>query len=178
MLSPDPATLIRLLDEIQRYLVERTRLGIPAVVHHEALTGLVHQACVDYPTAISLGAAWDPASVEEINDVVRREMRALGVHQALSPVLDIARDARWGRVQETYGEDPYLGSAIARRLRARHPGRRPARRRARLREALPRVRDGRTAAATSARCNSASASCSRCTPGRSARPSPKPAWSR
>ena len=112
LLSPDPARLVSMLDQLQRYLVEQTRLGIPAIVHHEALAGLVHQACADFPTAITLAASWDPASVEAMNDVVRRQMRALGIHQACSPNLDLARDARWGRVQETYGEDPYLGSAI------------------------------------------------------------------
>ncbi len=112
LLSPDPANLIAALNQIQRFLVERTRLGIPAIVHQEALAGVVHQACQDFPTAITLAASWDPASVEAMNDLTRRQMRALGLHQACSPNLDIARDARWGRVQETYGEDPYLGSAI------------------------------------------------------------------
>ena len=112
LLSPDPANLVPALNQIQRFLVENTRLGIPAIVHHEALAGLVHQACQDFPTAITLAASWDPPSVEAMNDVVRRQMRALGIHQACSPNLDIARDARWGRVQETYGEDPYLCSAI------------------------------------------------------------------
>lgn len=112
MLSPDPARLVELLDQIQRFLVEETRLGIPAIVHQEALAGLVHPACVDFPTAITLAASWDPASVEEMNGFVRRQMRALGIHQACSPNLDLTRDARWGRVQETYGEDPYLASAI------------------------------------------------------------------
>jgi beta-glucosidase len=112
LLSPDPARLVSMLDDVQRFLVERTRLGIPAIVHHEALAGLVHQACIDFPTAITLAASWDPPSVEAMNDVVRSQMRALGIHQACSPNLDITRDARWGRVQETYGEDPYLASAI------------------------------------------------------------------
>jgi len=108
LLTPDPANLVTALSQIQRFLIEGTRLGIPAIVHHEALAGLVHQACIDFPTAIALAASWDPASVEAMNDVTRRQMRALGIHQACSPNLDIARDARWGRVQETYGEDPYL----------------------------------------------------------------------
>jgi len=112
LLTPDPANLVTALSQIQRFLIEGTRLGIPAIVHHEALAGLVHQACIDFPTAIALAASWDPASVEAMNDVTRRQMRALGIHQACSPNLDIARDARWGRVQETYGEDPYLASAI------------------------------------------------------------------
>jgi len=112
LLSPDPASLISALIAIQRFLVEETRLGIPAIVHQEALAGVVHAACQDFPTALNLGASWDPESVEAMNDIVRRQMRALGLHQACSPNLDIARDARWGRVQETYGEDPYLTSAI------------------------------------------------------------------
>lgn len=112
LLSPDPASLISALSAIQRFLIEETRLGIPAIVHQEALAGVVHAACQDFPTAINLGASWDPESVEAMNDIVRRQMRALGLHQACSPNLDIARDARWGRVQETYGEDPYLTSAI------------------------------------------------------------------
>ena len=112
LLSPDPAALIPALGQIQRFLVEQTRLGIPAIFHQEALAGVVHAACQDFPTAISLAASWDPPSVEAMNDLVRRQMRALGLHQACSPNLDIARDARWGRVQETYGEDPYLASAI------------------------------------------------------------------
>ena len=122
MLSPDPAQLIAMLDQIQRFLVEGTRLGIPAIVHNEALAGLVHPACVDFPTAIALAASWDPASVEAMNDVVRRQMRALGIHQACSPNLDLTRDARWGRVQETYGEDPYLGSAIGVGIHTRAAG--------------------------------------------------------
>lgn len=112
LLSSDPSQLVAVLNQIQQFLVERTRLGIPAIVHHEALAGLVHQACYDFPTAITLAASWDPEAVQEMNAIVRRQMRALGIHQACSPVLDIARDARWGRVQETYGEDPYLSSAI------------------------------------------------------------------
>ena len=112
LLSPDPASLIAALGAIQRFLVEETRLGIPAIVHQEALAGVVHAACQDFPTALNLAATWDPPSVEAMNDLVRRQMRALGLHQACSPNLDIARDARWGRVQETYGEDPYLASAI------------------------------------------------------------------
>ena len=60
LLSPDPVRLVAMLDQLQRFLVERTRLGIPAIVHHEALAGLVHQACADFPTALALAASWDP----------------------------------------------------------------------------------------------------------------------
>jgi beta-glucosidase len=112
MLSDDPATMVELGNRIQRQLVEETRLGIPAIFHNEALAGLGHNAAADFPTAIALAATWDPALVERMNDITRRQTRALGIHQALSPVLDVARDMRWGRVQETYGEDPYLVSAM------------------------------------------------------------------
>ncbi len=112
MVSGEPDKVVAMLDQIQRFLVEETRLGIPAIMHHEALAGLAHPACVDFPTAINLAASWDPPSVEAATDVIRTQMRALGVHQACSPNLDLTRDARWGRVQETYGEDPYLASAI------------------------------------------------------------------
>jgi beta-glucosidase len=112
MMSDDPHTLVEMGNRIQRHLVEETRLGIPAIFHNEALAGLVHNAAADFPTAIALAATWDPALVERMNDITRRQTRALGIHQALSPVLDVARDMRWGRVQETYGEDPYLVSAM------------------------------------------------------------------
>jgi beta-glucosidase len=112
MLSDDPAALVELGNRIQRHLREETRLGVPAIFHNEALAGLVHNAAADFPTAIALAATWDPALVERMNDITRRQSRALGIHQALSPVLDVARDMRWGRVQETYGEDPYLVSAM------------------------------------------------------------------
>ena len=112
ILSPDPAQLVEMGNRLQRHLVERTRLGIPAILHNEALAGLQYGAAADFPTAIALAATWDSDAVTAMNDVVRSQMRALGLHQALSPNLDVVRDARWGRVQECYGEDPYLCSAI------------------------------------------------------------------
>src|SRR5689334_24518533 len=108
----DPARLVELGNRIQRHLVEETRLGIPAIFHEEALAGIAYGAAANFPTAIALAATWDPESVEAMNEVTRRQMRALGMHQALSPNLDVARDVRWGRIQETYGEDPYLVSAM------------------------------------------------------------------
>lgn len=110
--TDDPAPLPLLLNGIQEYLVNETRLGIPAIAHNEALSGLMQLRAADYPTAMALAATWDPQLVEWVAGVARDQMRALGIHQALSPVLDVARDARWGRVHETYGEDPYLVSAI------------------------------------------------------------------
>lgn len=108
-----PAKTAATVNEIQRFLVERTRLGIPAIFHNEALNGLLAPDFTVFPTAIGLAASWDPEAVEEMADLVRRQMRSVGFLQALAPVMDVARDARWGRVHETYGEDPYLASAFS-----------------------------------------------------------------
>ena len=127
MLAPDdPRPMVEIVNAVQRHLVEETRLGIPAICHAEALCGLLQTRAASFPTAIALAATWEPELVEEMCGIVRGEMRALGVHQALSPVLDVARDARWGRVHETYGEDPYLCLGHGYRLRARPPRRRSA----------------------------------------------------
>ncbi|MCX7681717.1 MAG: glycoside hydrolase family 3 C-terminal domain-containing protein [Anaerolineae bacterium] len=101
------------INQIQRYLVEQTRLGIPAIFHNEALNGLVAPQAVNFPTAIGLSATWSPELVEQMTDIIRRQMVAVGMRQALSPVMDVARDPRWGRVHETYGEDPYLCGAMS-----------------------------------------------------------------
>lgn len=101
------------INQIQRYLVEKTRLGIPAIFHNEALNGLVAPEAVNFPTAIGLSATWSPELVEQMTDIIRRQMVAAGMRQALSPVMDVARDPRWGRVHETYGEDPYLCGAMS-----------------------------------------------------------------
>jgi beta-glucosidase len=98
---------------IQRFLKEETRLGIPAIIHNEALNGAVMPYAPVFPTAISLAATWDPEAVTEMTALIRAHLMAVGVRQALSPVMDVSRDARWGRVHETYGEDPYLCSAFA-----------------------------------------------------------------
>lgn len=99
-------------NQIQKFLIENTRLGIPAIIHSEALNGFVAPQAVSFPTAIGLSSTWLPEVVKQMTDLIRQQMRAAGNHQALSPVLDIARDPRWGRVHETYGEDPYLCSAM------------------------------------------------------------------
>jgi beta-glucosidase-like glycosyl hydrolase len=108
----DPRRLLRNVDAIQRFLVEETRLGIPAIVHNEALCGFMYGPATSFPTAINLAATWQPELARGMADVARRQMLATGVRQALSPVLDVARDARWGRVHETYGEDPVLCAAF------------------------------------------------------------------
>jgi beta-glucosidase len=107
-----PEQLAKAVNAIQRYLVTRTRLKIPAIFHNEAMSGVVAPHFTAFPTPIALAATWDPHTVEEMADIIRRQMRAVGLLQALAPVLDVARDPRWGRVSETFGEDPYLISAM------------------------------------------------------------------
>ncbi len=103
-----PRDAARLANEIQRYLLEETRLGIPAIVHEEICSGLMAKDAMVYPQAIGVAATWDPDLAREMAEDIRRQMRAMGAHHGLSPVLDVARDPRWGRTEETYGEDPYL----------------------------------------------------------------------
>jgi beta-glucosidase len=103
-----PREVAELANGIQRHLVEQTRLGIPAVVHEEICSGLMARDATIYPQAIGLASTWEPTLVEALADTIRVQMRAAGLHQGLGPVLDVCRDPRWGRLEETFGEDPYL----------------------------------------------------------------------
>ena len=96
----------------QRWAVEQTRLGIPMIMHEEALHGYVARGATSFPQAIALASSWDPSLVERVFGVAAREMRARGANLALAPVVDVARDPRWGRIEETYGEDPVLVSEM------------------------------------------------------------------
>ena len=96
----------------QHWAVEHTRLGIPILFHDEALHGYVARDATSFPQAIGLASTWDPASSTRVFIVAAREMRARGSFLALAPVVDVASDPRWGRIEETYGEDPYLVSQI------------------------------------------------------------------
>ncbi len=98
----------RFANAVQRYLVEETRLGIPAIVHEEICSGLLASGSMIFPQAIGLASTWEPDLSEALADTLRVQMRAVGAHQGLSPVLDVSRDPRWGRTEETFGEDPYL----------------------------------------------------------------------
>jgi beta-glucosidase len=100
-------------DAIQKFFVERTRLGIPAIFFEEALHGLVQPGATAFPQAIGLAATWDVDLVAEIASAVAAEAAGRGIRQVLSPVVNLARDVRWGRTEETYGEDPYLASRMA-----------------------------------------------------------------
>ena len=108
-----PELIAKLINAVQRYLVTETRLKIPAIWHNEAMCGVVAPGFTAFPTPIAAAAAWDPEGIEEMADILRRQMRAVGLFNALAPVMDVARDARWGRVSETFGEDPYLVSAMS-----------------------------------------------------------------
>ncbi|MBV6508608.1 MAG: Beta-glucosidase BoGH3B [Acidimicrobiales bacterium] len=107
-----PAASARFVNDIQRVLVEGTRLGVPAIVHEEAVAGFCARDATQFPQAIGLASTWDPDLLEAVGDVIRRQMMAVGARLTLSPVLDIGRDPRWGRVEETYGEDPYLAGRL------------------------------------------------------------------
>src|SRR5690348_3486991 len=93
-------------NDIQRWVKEHTRLGIPVLFHEEALHGLEAQQATSFPQAIALAGTWNPDLVERVFAAAAAEARARGVHQVLAPVVDVARDPRWGRIEETYGEDP------------------------------------------------------------------------
>ncbi len=99
---------IRLVNALQHYAIERTRLGIPILFHEEGLHGYAARGATSFPQAIALASSWDPALVRAVNGITAREIRARGVSLALTPVVDVARDPRWGRIEETFGEDPYL----------------------------------------------------------------------
>ena len=107
-----PQESAELMNTVQRYAVEHTRLGIPVVVHEESTGGYCARDATVFPQAIGLAATWDPALVEEVADVIREQLVAVGARHTLAPVLDIARDPRWGRVEETYGENPVLAGAL------------------------------------------------------------------
>ena len=97
---------------IQRWVKDSTRLGIPVLFHEEALHGLEAEQTTSFPQAIALASTWNPELVERVFAVAAAEARARGVHQVLAPVVDVARDPRWGRIEETYGEDPYLAARM------------------------------------------------------------------
>ena len=101
-----------LTNAIQKFFIEESRLGIPVIFHEECLHGQAAPGATSFPQPIGLGATFDPELVERVFEATAAEARARGTHQALTPVVDVARDPRWGRVEETYGEDPYLAASM------------------------------------------------------------------
>ncbi len=105
-------TMAVLTNDIQKFFLEHSRLGIPVIFHEECLHGHAAIGGTSFPQPIGLGATFDPELVKALFTMTAAEARARGAHQALTPVVDVARDPRWGRVEETYGEDPYLVSRM------------------------------------------------------------------
>ena len=103
-----PTQTVLFNNALQKWLIDNTRLGIPALFHDEALHGHAGLYSTSFPQAIALGSSWDAELLYEVNRVIAEETRIRGVHQVLSPIMDVARDPRWGRIEETMGEDPYL----------------------------------------------------------------------
>jgi len=102
------------INALQRWFVNDTRLGIPLLPFEETLHGLGREGSTTFPQAIALAATWDTALVSQVADAIARETRTRGIRMSLSPVINIANDVRWGRVEESYGEDTYLTGAMAR----------------------------------------------------------------
>ena len=110
--SLQPKQAAETANKLQKVAVEETRLGIPILLTEEALHGHLARGVTIFPQAIGMASTWDPDLVREIGCVIAEETRAVGGHQTYSPVLDLGRDPRWGRTEETYGEDPYLASRL------------------------------------------------------------------
>ncbi|MFD0005857.1 glycoside hydrolase family 3 N-terminal domain-containing protein [Streptomyces sp. NPDC127178] len=108
----DPAPAAQALARAQRRIAEAGRFGIPAVAHEECLAGFTAWQATAYPVPLAWGATFDPPLIEEMAARIGQDLRSAGVHQGLAPVLDVVRDPRWGRVEETIGEDPYLTGTI------------------------------------------------------------------
>jgi beta-glucosidase len=123
----DARATVRLVNALQRFAAQHTRLGIPIMFHEEGLHGYTAVGATSFPQAIALASSWDPLLVRAVNEVIAREIRARGVSEALTPVVDVARDPRWGRIEETFGEDPYLvgemGVAAVEGLQGEHQAR-------------------------------------------------------
>lgn len=108
----DPGRIARLSNALQRYFVEETRLGIPVAFQTENLCGYPAMGGTMFPAQINLSCTWEPELAKKMSSIIGQESRAVGINSAMSPVIDITRDHRWGRVYETYGEDPYLTSQM------------------------------------------------------------------
>ncbi len=104
----EPKAMAELANTLQKFFVEETRLGIPVIFHEECLHGIAAKSATSYPQPIGLASTFNPELIENIYSTIAEDVRSRGAQQALTPVVDIVRDPRWGRVEETFGEDPYL----------------------------------------------------------------------
>ena len=111
-IGKSPRATAALTNAIQKFFIENSRLGIPVIFHEECLHGHAAIGATSFPQPIALGGTFDPALVESLYAMTAEETRVRGAHQALTPVVDVARDPRWGRVEETYGEDPFLNTQL------------------------------------------------------------------
>ncbi len=111
--SEDALSLAKKINSIQKYFIERTRLGIPIIAFDESLHGLVRSGATSFPQAIGLAATWDTALMKQVATAIAKETKFRGIRDVLTPVINIASDVRWGRTEETYGEDPFLSSEMA-----------------------------------------------------------------
>lgn len=107
-----PGETAKLTNAIQKWMIEETRLGIPTLFHEEGLHGFQGRYATSFPQSIALASTFDPELAERVYAITAREIRVRGVHHVLSPVVDVALDPRWGRIEETFGEDPYLVSRM------------------------------------------------------------------
>ena len=108
MSARTPSETVKLTNAVQKWMIEETRLGIPTLFHEEGLHGFQGRYATSFPQSIALASTFDPELLERIYDITAREIRVRGVHHVLSPVVDVALDPRWGRIEETFGEAPYL----------------------------------------------------------------------
>jgi beta-glucosidase len=106
----DPVSAAKAANSLQKFLIENTRLGIPAIVHEECCSGAMILGGTMVPQMLGLASTFRPELAESMTSAIRKQMRAMGAQQGLAPVLDVSRDSRWGRVEETFGEDPTLVS--------------------------------------------------------------------
>lgn len=111
-----PEATVRALNEIQRWFIEETRLGIPVEYTNEGVRGANYRKTVNFPADIGLGASWNPDLLSAVGDVVGKESKAIGYRNVYAPLLDLARDPRWGRVVECYGEEPYHVGTLGLRM--------------------------------------------------------------
>jgi beta-glucosidase-like glycosyl hydrolase len=111
----NPKEGVRALNALQRFLMNETRLGIPVISHEECLVGLMIKGATLFPSALNYGSTWNPELIQKVGQEIRKEAKQVGCHQGLAPVLDVSRDVRWGRTEETMGEDPYLVGVLATR---------------------------------------------------------------
>ena len=109
----DAQSGVRAANRLQKMLIEETRLGIPALFHEECLVGLLCKDATLFPSSLNYGSTWDPELVERAAREIGAEARSTGCKQGLAPVLDVSRDVRWGRTEETFGEDPWLVGVMA-----------------------------------------------------------------